>query len=87
MTRKVHPEPRSAISDISRDGMTILSGGFGLCGIPGSLIDAIRDLGAKDLLFVSNNPGTDGFGLGRLLEIRQISKMISSYVGENAMFA
>ena len=67
--------------------MTIMAGGFGLCGIPETLIEAIRDSGAKDLTFISNNAGVDGIGLGRLLETRQIRKMISSYVGENKLFA
>ena len=70
-----------------KDGMTIMAGGFGLCGIPETLIEAIRDSGAKDLTFISNNAGVDGIGLGRLLETRQIRKMISSYVGENKLFA
>lgn len=69
------------------DGMTIMSGGFGLCGIPEALIEAIRESGVKDLTVISNNAGIDGVGLGRLLETRQIKKMISSYVGENATFA
>ncbi len=68
------------------DGMTVLAGGFGLCGIPENLIDRIRDMGVTGLTVVSNNCGIDGFGLGRLLEGRQIRKMISSYVGENALF-
>lgn len=68
------------------DGMTIIAGGFGLCGIPENLINQIKKLGVKDLTIVSNNCGVDGFGLGVLLEDRQIKKMISSYVGENAMF-
>ena len=68
------------------DGMTVIAGGFGLCGIPENLIDRIRDMGVKDLTVVSNNCGVDGFGLGRLLEGRQIRKMVSSYVGENALF-
>jgi 3-oxoacid CoA-transferase subunit A len=67
-------------------GMTVIAGGFGLCGIPENLIDRIRDMGVKDLTVVSNNCGIDGFGLGRLLEGRQIRKMVSSYVGENALF-
>ena len=68
------------------DGMTVIAGGFGLCGIPENLINRIRDMGVKDLTVVSNNCGIDGFGLGRLLEGRQIRKMVSSYVGENALF-
>lgn len=69
-----------------KDGMTLLVGGFGLCGIPENLIAALRETGAKDLTVVSNNAGVDGFGLGMLLETRQIKKMISSYVGENKLF-
>jgi 3-oxoacid CoA-transferase subunit A len=69
-----------------RDGMTIIAGGFGLCGIPENLIAQIKKLGTRDLTFVSNNCGVDGFGLGILLEDRQIKKMISSYVGENKLF-
>ena len=68
------------------DGMTVMSGGFGLCGIPENLIAALRDSAAKDMTVISNNAGVDGFGLGQLLETRQISKMISSYVGENKEF-
>ena len=69
-----------------RDGLTILAGGFGLCGIPENCIAAIREMGAKDLVVVSNNAGVDDFGLGFLLKTRQIRKMVSSYVGENAIF-
>ncbi|MBF2051984.1 MAG: CoA transferase subunit A [Candidatus Sericytochromatia bacterium] len=69
-----------------KDGMTLLVGGFGLCGIPENLIAALRETGVKDLTVVSNNAGVDGFGLGMLLETRQIKKMISSYVGENKLF-
>ncbi|KAA0224720.1 MAG: CoA transferase subunit A [Armatimonadetes bacterium] len=69
-----------------KDGMTLMAGGFGLCGIPENLILAIRELGAKDLTFISNNAGVDDFGLGLLLQTKQIRKMISSYVGENATF-
>jgi 3-oxoacid CoA-transferase subunit A len=75
------------VAEIVKDGMTIMCGGFGLCGIPESLILAIRDSGAKDLTFISNNAGVDGAGLGLLLETRQVRKMISSYVGENKLFA
>ncbi|HEV2559837.1 MAG TPA: CoA transferase subunit A [Microvirga sp.] len=85
--RKVYPDARAALAEIVKDGMTIMAGGFGLCGIPETLILAIRDSGAKDLTFVSNNAGVDGAGLGLLLETRQIRKMISSYVGENKIFA
>ena len=84
---KVYSDARSALAGSVRDGMTIMAGGFGLCGIPETLIEAIRDSGAKDLTFISNNAGVDGVGLGRLLETRQIRKMISSYVGENKLFA
>lgn len=83
---KIYPDARSALADILKDGMTIMSGGFGLCGIPQALIEAIRDLKAKDLTVISNNAGVDGAGLGILLETRQIKKMISSYVGENKLF-
>jgi 3-oxoacid CoA-transferase subunit A len=84
---KVFPDARSALADVLKDGMTLMSGGFGLCGSPQILIDAVRDLGAKDLTVISNNAGIDGAGLGILLETRQIKKMISSYVGENKLFA
>ncbi|RED37935.1 3-oxoacid CoA-transferase subunit A [Rhodopseudomonas thermotolerans] len=84
---KVYPDAKAALDGILRDGMMIMSGGFGLCGIPETLSDAIRDAGVKDLTFVSNNAGVDGIGLSRLLETRQIKKMISSYVGENKLFA
>ncbi len=84
--KKVYDDARSALQDVLKDGMTIMSGGFGLCGIPKLLIDAIRDLGVKDLTVISNNAGVDGAGLGLLLETRQIRKMISSYVGENKLF-
>ncbi len=84
---KVYPDAKSALAGLLKDGMMIMSGGFGLCGIPESLSDAIRDSGVKNLTFVSNNAGVDGIGLSRLLETRQISKMISSYVGENKLFA
>jgi 3-oxoacid CoA-transferase subunit A len=85
--RKVHPDARTALAGLLKDGMTIMSGGFGLCGVPNALIEAIRDSGVKDLTVISNNAGIDGEGLGILLETRQIRKMISSYVGENATFA
>ncbi len=83
---KFFPDARSALADILKDGMTVMAGGFGLCGIPQILIAAIRDLKIKDLTVISNNAGTDGAGLGLLLETRQIRKMISSYVGENKLF-
>ena len=78
---------KDALADVLHDGMTIMSGGFGLCGIPSVLIEAIRDSGVKDLTVISNNAGVDDAGLGLLLVTRQIRKMISSYVGENATFA
>ena len=81
--RKVYPDAQAALAGLLRDGMTIMAGGFGLCGIPETLIEAMRDSGVKDLTVVSNNAGVDGLGLGMLLETRQIKKMISSYVGEN----
>jgi 3-oxoacid CoA-transferase subunit A len=84
---KVYPDAGAALADLVQDGMTIMAGGFGLCGIPGALIGAIRDSGAKNLTFISNNAGVDGAGLGLLLETRQVRKMISSYVGENRLFA
>ena len=84
--RKVHPDAASALADVLRDDMLIMSGGFGLCGIPDALIAAIRDSGVQRLTVVSNNAGIDGVGLGVLLETRQIRKMISSYVGENKTF-
>jgi 3-oxoacid CoA-transferase subunit A len=85
--KKVFSDAHGAMSGLLKDGMLIMAGGFGLCGIPESLILAIRDSGVKDLTFVSNNAGVDGAGLGILLESRQIKKMISSYVGENKTFA
>src|SRR5947209_6229282 len=85
--KKVYPDARAALADLLRDGMMIMAGGFGLCGIPETLIQAIRDSGVKNLTVVSNNAGTDGVGLGLLLDTRQIKKMISSYVGENKTFA
>lgn len=83
---KIFPDARSALAGILKDGMTLMAGGFGLCGIPQILIAAIRDLKVKDLTVISNNAGADGAGLGLLLETRQIKKMISSYVGENKLF-
>lgn len=83
---KIYASGEEAIRGLVSDGMTIAAGGFGLCGIPEILIAAIRDSGARDLTFASNNCGVDDFGLGLLLHTRQISKMISSYVGENAEF-
>ena len=84
---KVYPDAESAVADIVKDGMTIMSGGFGLCGTPQVLIEAIKAGGAKNLTVISNNAGIDGAGLGLLLETRQIRKMVSSYVGENKLFA
>jgi 3-oxoacid CoA-transferase subunit A len=84
--KKVYPDAAAALEGLLFDGMTIASGGFGLCGIPELLIAAIRDAGTKDLTIASNNAGVDGFGLGILLATRQVRKMISSYVGENAEF-
>ena len=85
--RKVYEDAGSALSGLLRDGMTIAAGGFGLCGIPENLIDALVASGVKDLTIVSNNCGVDGWGLGKLLDRRQIKKMVSSYVGENKEFA
>ncbi len=84
---KVYPDATSAMADVVKDGMTIMSGGFGLCGTPQVLIEAIKATGAKNLTAISNNAGIDGAGLGLLLETRQIRKMVSSYVGENKLFA
>ncbi len=83
---KVYPDATAALSDVLADGMTVMSGGFGLCGTPQALIDAVHGLGVKDLTVISNNAGIDGAGLGVLLETRQIKKMIASYVGENKLF-
>ena len=84
---KIYPDAKAALAGIVADGQTIAVGGFGLCGIPEALIAALRDTGATGLTAISNNAGVDGFGLGQLLETRQIKKMISSYVGENKEFA
>lgn len=84
--KKIYKDASSALDGVLFDGMLIAAGGFGLCGIPELLIAAIRDAGTKDLTVASNNAGVDGFGLGVLLETRQVKKMISSYVGENAEF-
>ena len=83
---KIFPSAAAALHGIVHDGQLLAVGGFGLCGIPEALIEALRDSGARDLTVISNNAGVDGFGLGKLLETRQISKMISSYVGENKEF-
>jgi 3-oxoacid CoA-transferase subunit A len=85
--KKVYPDAKSALEGICRDGMMVMAGGFGLCGMPETLIKALRDTGVKGLTCVSNNAGIDGAGLGLLLETRQIAKMIASYVGENKLFA
>ena len=84
--QKVYGSAKDALDGLLSDGMLIAAGGFGLCGIPELLIDALVDSGVKDLTVASNNAGVDGFGLGKLLETRQIKKMMSSYVGENAEF-
>ena len=84
---KVYPDAPAALARVLRDDMTIMAGGFGLCGIPETLIAAIQDSGVRGLTVISNNAGIDGVGLGLLLESRQIRKMISSYVGENKLFA
>jgi 3-oxoacid CoA-transferase subunit A len=86
MANKVCSGAEEALAGLTFDGMTVMSGGFGLCGIPENLIVALRDSGAKDLTIISNNAGVDEFGLGLLLKTRQIRKMISSYVGENKEF-
>jgi len=83
---KVYPSAAAALDGVIRDGMMLAVGGFGLCGIPEALIDALQATGAKGLTVISNNAGVDGFGLGKLLATRQIKKMISSYVGENKEF-
>src|SRR6201990_2141761 len=85
--KKVYPDATAALAGLLKDGMLICAGGFGLCGIPETLIKAIRDSGVKNLTIVSNNAGVDGAGLGLLLESKQVKKMISSYVGENKLFA
>jgi len=83
---KLYPSADAAVADLVDDGSTLAVGGFGLCGIPETLIAALRDTGRRDLTVISNNAGVDGFGLGLLLETRQLSRMISSYVGENKEF-
>ena len=85
--RKVYASADEALAGQVKDGMTLMAGGFGLAGVPETLIEAVRKSGAKDLTFISNNAGVDGIGLGVLLETGQIKKMISSYVGENKIFA
>ena len=83
---KIYPSAAAALQGVVRDGQLIAVGGFGLCGIPEALIDALRDSGTKNLTAISNNAGVDDFGLGKLLQTRQITKMIASYVGENKEF-
>ena len=85
--KKVFPDAALALDGLVHDGMTLMAGGFGLCGIPENLIDALVATGVKDITAISNNCGIDGFGLGKLLDGRQIKKMVSSYVGENKLFA
>jgi 3-oxoacid CoA-transferase subunit A len=84
---KVYPTAEAALAGVMKDGMIVMSGGFGLCGIPETLIEAVRQTGVKGLTVISNNAGVDGAGLGVLLESGQIKKMIASYVGENKLFA
>ncbi|RIV87760.1 CoA transferase subunit A [Aurantiacibacter zhengii] len=86
MANKIYQNPQGALEGLLRDGMTIMSGGFGLSGNPESLIPVIRQSGVKNLTVISNNAGADGFGLWMLLETRQVARMISSYVGENKLF-
>ena len=86
MANKIYASAAEALDGVLKDGMLIAAGGFGLCGIPENLITAIRDEGVKDLTVASNNAGVDDFGLGVLLQTRQVKKMISSYVGENDIF-
>ncbi|WP_421791631.1 CoA transferase subunit A [Hyphobacterium sp.] len=83
---KIYPDASAALDGLLFDGMTIMAGGFGLCGIPENAIDAILESGVKDLTIISNNCGVDGFGLGKLLDAKRIKKMVSSYVGENKEF-
>jgi 3-oxoacid CoA-transferase subunit A len=87
MANKVYADAKSALEGLTKNGMTVMSGGFGLCGIPENLIIALRDSGVQGITVISNNAGVDGWGLGLLLESKQIKKMISSYVGENKEFA
>ena len=86
MANKIYPDAATALADVVFDGMTIMSGGFGLCGLPENLIAALRVIGTRNITAISNNAGVDGFGLGLLLESRQVTKMIASYVGENKEF-
>ncbi len=87
MAKKMYPDAASALDGLLKDDMTVMSGGFGLCGIPEALIEAVAHSGVKGLTVISNNAGVDGIGLGLMLETRQIVKMVSSYVGENKLFA
>ena len=87
MVNKVYPNPRAALEGLLADGITVMVGGFGLCGIPEQLIIALRDSGVKGITAISNNAGVDDWGLGLLLQTRQIRKMVSTYVGENDEFA
>ena len=86
MAQKLYPSAEAALDGLLRDGLLIACGGFGLCGIPERLLDAVRDSGVKDLTFASNNAGIDNQGIGKLLRTRQVKKMIASYVGENKEF-
>ncbi|MFT3996078.1 MAG: CoA transferase subunit A [Asticcacaulis sp.] len=86
MPEKIYPDAKVALEGLAFDGMVVMAGGFGLCGIPENLIAALRDTGVTGITAISNNAGVDGFGLGMLLNTRQIKKMISSYVGENKEF-
>ncbi|MBX9663961.1 CoA transferase subunit A [Novosphingobium sp.] len=86
MAKKLYPDAASALDGLLRDGLLIACGGFGLCGIPERLLNAVRDSGVKDLTFASNNAGIDNEGIGMLLRTRQVKKMIASYVGENKEF-
>ena len=83
---KLYPDAAAALAGLLQDGLTVACGGFGLCGVPERLLDAVRDSGVKDLTFASNNAGIDNEGIGKLLRTRQVKKMISSYVGENKEF-
>ncbi|KAB2970096.1 CoA transferase subunit A [Zoogloea sp.] len=85
--RKIHPTAAAALAGVLRDDMTIMSGGFGVCGIPSALIDVVLESGVKGLTLISNNPGAEGLGLGKLFATRQVRKLICSYAGENAQFA
>ena len=86
MAKKVYENAATALKGVLADGMSVAAGGFGLCGIPENLLEAIKDAGTKDLTFYSNNAGVDDFGIGILLQTKQVKKMVSSYVGENAEF-